>query len=549
MNRFLLDTCSAVSRSALALLVALACLAVAGLSPAAEPEKDAPRFEVSEMNKDFGEFWAGLDLAHSFTVKNTGTATLEILKVKASCGCTSTGYDKQIAPGKEGKINVKVRTKNFRGKFSKSVTISTNDPNNPTVRLKLSGVAKQYITVEPHNVSFTKVQPDQVLNKTITIVNNSDEHLELTVKENKVGPFSAELKEIEPGKHFELAITGNPPYRPRLNRATFYLGTNIAAQKEIKIRCTAMVPPRLELRPESLQFRSAQDKESKRTVRFINNGKTEVKITAVEVNDPRVTATVHEQQPGKDYVIEVIFPAGYLPQGQDAELVINTDDAQTPRMIVPITKFKARKAKPRPGEKLVGHPAPRVTIETVDGKQIAVGEPGDEVLVLEFYACWCGFSKRSLPEVETIHQKYKGKGVRVIAISEDTRTGKRGRTEQQIAEHFKELGLTMERVLDPDHKAGGPYFAESFPIMYLLGKNGVVEAVHFGAKRNLAELVSGELDRLLAGESLSDSRTGNSDAPGARPRRTSPTILPIKPLDVQRAQKARSAAETKDSNQ
>ncbi|MCP4592169.1 MAG: DUF1573 domain-containing protein [bacterium] len=535
-----------VSRQVLAGLVASVCLSTFAVSPAwAQPSKDAPapstekrsdpappqdspgkppaplpapdgtvadeavtgpRATIAAPHKDFGELWEGVELTHSFLVQNTGDAKLEILRVKASCGCTSTGYDKQVDPGASGKVNVKLKTKNFNGKFAKTVTVTTNDPNNSTIRLKLSGVAKQKVSVEPRTAAFTQVQPDQVLNRAVQITNNSDEPMTLTLDEGKTGPFSAVLKEIEPGQKYTLDITGNPPYKPKLNRATFHLKTNLAAKPKLTIPCSAYVPPRLELRPAKIQLRTAQNRQITRTVRLINSGPTDIQVKDLTVDDSNVTATLREQKPGRDYAIELTFPKGYMPPEKGTQVVVATDDAKIPQMVLPITKIAPRKPRPKPGEKLVGKPAPKIELETVSGQKIAIGEPGDDVLVLEFYVSWCGFCKRSLPNVEAIHQKYKGKGVRVLALNEDVRTGKRGRTVEKITEHFEGLNLTMERILDPDKKAGNLYFAQSYPAMYLIGKNGVVEAAHFGAKRNLVDLVSKDLDKLLAGESLQAAR-------------------------------------------
>ena len=294
MNRPLLNVCSPGPRGAFAIVTGVACIGLAGLPlalaqtegdapPASPPEKrpeavpdppaplpalDAlsdgegeaagPRAVFAEPEKDFGEFWAGADLTHSFVVRNTGTETLEILRVKATCGCTATNYDKQIAPGEEGKVNVKVKTKNFSGKFKKSITITTNDPRKSKTELKVGGVAKQYIAVQPRTAHFTQVQPDQVLNKTVRITNNGEEPMKLTLKEDKIGPFTAALKEVEPGKSYDLEITGNPPYELRLNRATFRLTTDVAAKPKIDVTCSAHVPPRLEVRPASLLFHAAQ---------------------------------------------------------------------------------------------------------------------------------------------------------------------------------------------------------------------------------------------------------------------------------------------------
>jgi thiol-disulfide isomerase/thioredoxin len=520
MNQLWRKTCIAGPRMALVVLTAGAWISVVFVSAVAaqsqsEPPTSAPasqgtggpRAVIAEATKDFGEFWAGAELTHNFVIKNPGDQVLQLLSVKASCGCTSTGYDKEIAPGAEGKVSAKLNTKNFPGRFSKSITVTTNDPTQQTIHLTLSGTAKQYVSVEPRNAAFTQVQPDEILKRTVRITNNGTEPMKLDLEADRAGPFTAVLKEVEPGKSYDLEITGQPPYQPKLNRGTFNLTTNVAAQAKIEVPCSAYVPPRLELRPDSLRLRPVMREETRETLRFVNNGKTGVKVTGAEVDDPKVTAAVREDNPGKEYAIELVFPKDYSAPDDGAKLLVKTDDLEMPALTVPITQMVPPKPLPKPGDNLVGQPAPKITLTTVEGQSLAVGEPRDEALLLTFYASSSPFAKRVLPEVEKIHQKFKDRGVRVVAINQNGRTGKTAQTAGQITESFTSLGLTMERALDPDREAGRPYPVQaSFPTLYLIGRNGVVEATYLGTQPDLLDAVSKDLDLLLAGQSPSAAK-------------------------------------------
>jgi thiol-disulfide isomerase/thioredoxin len=158
----------------------------------------------------------------------------------------------------------------------------------------------------------------------------------------------------------------------------------------------------------------------------------------------------------------------------------------------------------RPANQLLGKPAPVVSVTSQDGGAFQLGGKHDKPQVLFFYASWCGFSKRAIPGINTLHEKYKDKGVDVIAVSMDGRSGKRGRTEEQIVEQYNELELTLPLVMDPERKAGEPYKAMSFPTLFVVGASGEVEAVHIGAKPKLEETVGQQLDLLLEGKTRKD---------------------------------------------
>ncbi len=58
-----------------------------------------PKAVIPETTHDFGEAIQDQEFSHTFTVKNAGTAPLEILEVDPDCACTVPSYDREIAPG------------------------------------------------------------------------------------------------------------------------------------------------------------------------------------------------------------------------------------------------------------------------------------------------------------------------------------------------------------------------------------------------------------------------------------------------------------------
>ncbi len=173
----------------------------------------------------------------------------------------------------------------------------------------------------------------------------------------------------------------------------------------------------------------------------------------------------------------------------------------------------AKQTKPptrqRPAMTMLGKKAPEYTVTTVDGLQTQVAGKRDKPQVLFCYASWCGFCKRSLPWIESLHEKYKDKGVDVLAINLDDRgQGGRARTEEQSLKQYRDMKLSMPMTMttaDNDtKKIGTAYKAQSFPTLFVVGTTGEVEAVHVGAKQGLADTVGKQLDVLLAGKTRKD---------------------------------------------
>lgn len=88
---------------------------------------------------DYGQVMQGSDGVRSFLVKNTGDKPLVIKKVSSSCGCTVPEKpEKPILPGKTGEIKVKYNTEHS-GKFSKSITVFSNDEKSARKILRIRG--------------------------------------------------------------------------------------------------------------------------------------------------------------------------------------------------------------------------------------------------------------------------------------------------------------------------------------------------------------------------------------------------------------------------
>lgn len=85
---------------------------------------------------DFGSIPIGSTVKYDFVFRNTGSDTLEITKVKATCGCTTAPLSSnRIAPGESAEISASLDTKKLKGTIKKSILIDCNDPINPYLKI------------------------------------------------------------------------------------------------------------------------------------------------------------------------------------------------------------------------------------------------------------------------------------------------------------------------------------------------------------------------------------------------------------------------------
>lgn len=100
------------------------------------PQLLAPKIGVQQLSHDFGNVNQGDVVTHTFVITNNGGDVLKINDVKASCGCTAANPDKkELKPGESTNIVVSFNSKGRRGPQLKTVTVTTNDPENPQTAL------------------------------------------------------------------------------------------------------------------------------------------------------------------------------------------------------------------------------------------------------------------------------------------------------------------------------------------------------------------------------------------------------------------------------
>jgi thiol-disulfide isomerase/thioredoxin len=154
------------------------------------------------------------------------------------------------------------------------------------------------------------------------------------------------------------------------------------------------------------------------------------------------------------------------------------------------------RSESEPSHALVGQKAPLFKAAMLDESPFALADHlGKSVIILDFWATWCGPCVRALPVMAEVAAEYKSKGVELFAVNlQDDAEGVRA--------FLKENKLDIQVVMDRDGGVGTLYQAEAIPQTVIIGKDGTVERVHVGVSPNLKSELVGDLDALLAGKKL-----------------------------------------------
>jgi len=333
-------------------------LAIAGVVVAQEASKPAepakkevatgprPIIEIPKMRQDFGDVFERDKFEYTFVVKNRGKADLVISDVKPGCGCTVANFDKVIAPGAEGKIELVLDGTRVHGEFSKTAQVHSNDPEHPELTLTIAGKKVAFLNVVPDGVVYLQGRYEEPIEKEVTISSNEKlpDFKVLGATSDIDDKISYELKPGAVKGEYTLKIKKNPELPISSSYGTVVIKTNSTNAPETKLQVQVMTKGNITVSPSSVNFGNvafaAKDKTASpvtRTVMVIRNSGEGLDVKDVKVDNPNFKATVESVTPGKQFKVEVTFqpPLKRSPtQRETGELIINTNDPREPSVRV-----------------------------------------------------------------------------------------------------------------------------------------------------------------------------------------------------------------------
>jgi len=124
---------------------------------------------------------------------------------------------------------------------------------------------------------------------------------------------------------------------------------------------------------------------------------------------------------------------------------------------------------------LVGAPAPDFTLSGLSGPNLRLSEYQGRVVMINFWATWCGPCRQEMPALQTIYQRYEPAGFTLLGVNVDAEPD----GARRMAE---EMGVSFPLLFDASKEVSKLYDVRAMPVTVLVDRDGTVRYVHHGYK-------------------------------------------------------------------
>jgi thiol-disulfide isomerase/thioredoxin len=129
-------------------------------------------------------------------------------------------------------------------------------------------------------------------------------------------------------------------------------------------------------------------------------------------------------------------------------------------------------------------------LKSLSGENIRLQEQMGEVILLNFWATWCGPCREEMPELEKLQQKYQTMGFKVLGVNVET-------TPEKAQAYLKKISVSFPILFDTEQSVSKAYQVEAMPTTYIIDRHGKLRYVHKGYEKGTEADYDAQIKKLI----------------------------------------------------
>ncbi len=139
---------------------------------------------------------------------------------------------------------------------------------------------------------------------------------------------------------------------------------------------------------------------------------------------------------------------------------------------------------------LEGQSAPDFVLKSSAGDNLRLSEYRGDVVMINFWATWCGPCRQEMPLLDDLYSRYQRVGFTLLGVNIDDDS-------RRAMKMIEELGVNFPVLFDDGKDVSKLYAVEAMPVTVLVDREGTVRHVHHGYKPGYEEKYLTEIRALL----------------------------------------------------
>jgi peroxiredoxin len=138
----------------------------------------------------------------------------------------------------------------------------------------------------------------------------------------------------------------------------------------------------------------------------------------------------------------------------------------------------------------INEPVPDFTLKSRQGDNLRLEEFRGQVVMLNFWASWCGPCRQEMPLMDTIYQQYKDLGFTVLAVNVDE-------NREEAHRFLDKVPVSYPILYDPESQVSEQYNVQAMPTTVMIDRNGRGRFIHYGYKPGYEDDYEAQIRQLV----------------------------------------------------